>query len=221
MTFDLLQEHLLTDGVIRSHEAFCICRNCNRSTTFILRERQDADLLYLKLNGLLDLDGSVNDYVELDGYVNTTNFISIKPPEHSPHKVAEAFIEGAKCLSINCPNAAATMFRLCLDIATRELLPEEAREGLTVKVRRDLGLRLPWLFNANLLPEGLHDLSSCVKEDGNDGAHQGTLTMSDAEDLLDFTVALLERLFTEPIRLRQAEERRMTRRGQPSTLPAS
>jgi hypothetical protein len=56
------------------------------------------------------------------------------------------------------------------------------------------------------LPEALRDLSSCVKEDGNDGAHAGTLTKEDAEDLLDFTTALLERLYTEPKQLALAAE---------------
>ncbi len=64
-----------------------------------------------------------------------------------------------------------------------------------------------------LLPEVLKDLSSAIKEDGNDGAHQGTLKKVDAEDVMDFTVALLERLYTEPERLRLAKERRENRRG--------
>ena len=59
--------------------------------------------------------------------------------------------------------------------------------------RRDLGLRLPWLFGKGLLPEALKELSTCIKEDGNDGAHAGTLQKTDAEDLLDFTTALLQR----------------------------
>jgi hypothetical protein len=54
----------------------------------------------------------------------------------------------------------------------------------------------------------------CIKEDGNDGAHEGTLKKEDAEDILDFTVALLSRLYTEPERLRLAKLRRDKRRGE-------
>ena len=93
------------------------------------------------------------------------------------------------------------------------MLPEADGDGLNSKVRRNLGLRLPWLFDRNLLPEALRELSSCIKEDGNDGAHEGSLQKEDAEDLLDFTTALLERLYTEPERLRLAKERREARRG--------
>jgi len=35
---------------------------------------------------------------------------------------------------------------------------------------------------------------------------------ADAEDLLDFTVELLERIYTEPARLKLAQERRAKRR---------
>lgn len=104
------------------------------------------------------------------------------------------------------------MFRLCIDLVTRALLPEEETEGLNKRTRRNLGLRLPWLFDNGLLPETLRELSTCVREDGNDAAHAGTLTKQDAEDLLDFTTVLLERIYSEPERLRLAKERRLKRR---------
>ena len=72
---------------------------------------------------------------------------------------------------------------------------------------------MPWLFEHGHLPADLRDLSTCIREDGNDGAHAGTLTKEDAEDLLDFTRELLERLHTEPAKLRLVEERRKARRA--------
>ena len=84
--------------------------------------------------------------------------------------------------------------------------------GLNNKTRRDLGLRLPWLFDNGKLPTEVRELSTAIREDGNDGAHQGTLTKNEAEDLLDFTTALLERIFTVPMRLQIAKERREKRR---------
>jgi hypothetical protein len=105
------------------------------------------------------------------------------------------------------------MFRLCVDLATEARLPEADVDGLNGKIRRSLGLRLIWLFEHEYLPAALQELSVAVKDDGNDGAHLGALTKPDAEDLLDFTVALLERIFTEPERLRLATERRLQRRA--------
>ena len=125
--------------------------------------------------------------MRIEGLISKKDEATVRPPEHLPVQIEEAFREGATCLAVGCYNAAGTMFRLCVDLATRTLLPEHEIAGLNPKVRRDLGLRLPWLFTNDLLPAVLHDLSSCIKDDGNDGAHAGTLGKEDAEDMLDFT----------------------------------
>jgi hypothetical protein len=155
---------------------------------------------------------ALNEYFNVRGYISLKDQATISPPEHLPDPIESAFKEGATCLAVRCYNAAGTMFRMCLDLATRPMLPQEDVPGLNKRIRRDLGLRLPWLFDNGRLPSDLRDLSTCVREDGNDGAHQGTLTEEDAEDLLDFTIAMLERLFTEPRRLEIAQERREKRR---------
>ncbi len=81
------------------------------------------------------------------------------------------------------------------------------------KTRRDLGLRLAWMFDNGILQPTLRELAKCIREDANDGAHVGSLTKQDGEDLLDFTIALLERLITEPKKLELAEARRKARRS--------
>ena len=69
------------------------------------------------------------------------------------------------------------------------------------------------MFDHKILPVELRELAMCIREDGNDGAHAGTITKADADDLVDFTIALLERLVTEPKRLELAKERRDARRA--------
>jgi hypothetical protein len=162
---------------------------------------------------LKQVPGVINGLVNIDDFVNLTDMATVEPPDHVPNNIAEIFQEGATCFSLGCNNAAGTMFRLCIDKISKSLLPEEITEGLNHRTRRDLGLRLPWLFDNGRLPENLRDLSMCVKEDGNDGAHAGTLTNQDAEDLLEFTVILLERIYTEPERVKIAQERRESRRA--------
>jgi hypothetical protein len=115
-------------------------------------------------------------------------------------------------MAIGCYNAAGTMFRLCIDLATKAMLPEGEADGPNQRIRRSLGLRLPWLFDSSILPEALRELSACIKDDGNDGAHEGTLSKKDAEDILDFTGVILERIYTEQKRLELAKERRDARR---------
>lgn len=151
-------------------------------------------------------------FVTLEGQPGLKDLASQEPPDHVPEDVARAFREAATCMAVECWNAAGAMFRATIDLATRAMLPKEDREGLNKKVRRDLGLRLPWLFENDLLPRDLESLSACIREDGNDGVHTALLEKADAEDLLDFTVELLERIYTEAARLELARERRVKRR---------
>lgn len=215
MTFDLISHTLV--GYRHQwqswYEAFCICRHCSRSTVFLLSEKGIEESKVIRQAGLPKLTIAANKLVSIENYVSLKDTKSIDPPDYLPRELLSVFAEGATCLAVGCFNAAGTMFRLCVDLATKSLLPEGDNDGLNSKIRRNLGLRLPWLFEHGLLPVALKDLSSCIKEDGNDGAHDGSLGKEDAEDLLDFTFALLERMYTEPERLRIAKERRDSRRA--------
>ena len=194
------------------HEAFCVCRHCARSTVFHLADQEPGIGKVVRAQGGVNaINGSVNQYFKVLGFISQKDGSTIAAPEHLPGAVRSAFEEGALCLAVGCFNAAGTMFRLAVDLATKELLPADNTNGLNSLVRRNLGLRLPWLFDNGLLPEALRDLSTCIKDDGNDGAHTGSLQKRDAEDLIDFTTALLERIYTEPERLRQAKARRDAR----------
>lgn len=196
----------------RIYEAFCVCRNCNRATLFILRTTDyDASHTFQE-KGLAAVKGSINPYVSNDGYISLKDTSEIATPEHLPPEIEAAFREGATCHAVKCFNAAGTMFRLCVDFGTQELLPPDGEVGgPNSRQRRDLGLRLQWLFDNGKLPAELHDLAQCVKEDGNDGAHRGTLSESDVDDLLDFTAHLLERRYTLPKRIADAAARRAER----------
>jgi len=209
-TFDVLSTaHVGTQySWQRFYEAFCLCRHCSRTTTFViaLKNPRDED------NPPETIPGNINDYFEPDGYISLKHVGATEPPDHVPPDLAKIFKEATKCVAVQCWNAGGAMFRLCVDMATEQLLPKEDVEGLTAFIRKNLGPRLEWLFENNKLPAEIAGLSDCIREDGNDAAHRGALGKGDAEDLLDFTVALLERLFTEPERLKLAELRRQERR---------
>ncbi len=213
ITFDVRDSHFTGyyGGWQRRYEAFCICRHCHRSTVFNLSQRELDDERYLKNAAPEDLNAP-GDHLYIDGYVSQSDADAKPAPEHVPNNIEKVFMEGSKCIATQCWNAAGTMFRLSVDLATAPLLPSEETEGLNSRTRRDLGLRVPWLIENGRLPKELKGLSDAIREDGNDGAHRGILTKEDAFDILDFTEALLERMFTEPERLKQAQERREARR---------
>jgi len=214
ITFDLTQQNYIYTHYSWQQwfEAFCVCRNCKEATIFVLSQNIDSDKSYVHEKGLMGIKGSVNNYMNIEGFISLKDTVSTLPPEHLPGNIEAAFKEGATCMSVLCFNSAGTIFRLCIDLATRSMLPDKDTQGLNASTRRFLGLRLPWLFNNKLLPEDLRELSSCIKDDGNDGAHEGNLNKEDAEDLLDFTYAILERIYSERERLRLAKERRDMRR---------
>ena len=217
VTFDIKSDNYIStyNNWQKTFESFGVCRHCGRATIFILCDESRVTAPATIANhGFASFAGSIHGMADIEGYVNQKDNNQIQPPEYLPEEIGPIFKEGAACLSIGCFNAAAAMFRLCIDLATKSKLPLQ-NEGSepNAKIRRNLGLRLSWLFDNGRLPEALRELSTCIKEDGNDGVHEGTIQREDAEDIMDFTFALLERLYTEPERLRVAKARRDKRRG--------
>ena len=217
ITFDLTQDTLIDkssvmEGVAGAWEAFCVCRRCHRATIFVLCQKS-IDRGFVIQQGPKGLQVA-NDYVRIRSHINITNIKTRPSPEHLPDPIAAAFQEGAKCVAVGCFNAAAAMFRLSLDLATKSLLPCKALEDMDYQTRRFLARRLTWLFDNKKLPEALRELSSVVKDEGNTGAHDGTIDEAAAEDLIDFTERLLTHLCTEPAKLRLAKERRAQRKAQ-------
>ena len=199
-----------------TYEVACHCRNCLKTATFIvvLKQFEQKDR-FARKDALVSYEGSLNLAFAVDRYISCRDEKGRTPPEHLPDEINAAFNEGAACLAIGASNAAACMFRLCVDLATRPLLPNaesETKKLPNEKQRRDLGLRLAWLFDNDLLPNSMRDLAKCIREDANDGAHLGNLKKEDALDLVEFTERLLHRLITEPKELELASQRREARR---------
>ena len=160
MTFDLTQETRAPSG---KWETFCVCRRCELATIFVLMGSQSP----------LQCGGMANKKLTVMKFVSTADEYTRCSPAHVPDPIAAAFNEGAKCLAIDCFNAAATMFRLAVDLATSELLPSDDAEPPDKLTRRYLGRRLTWLFKNGKLPERFKRLAKVVTDDGNDAAHQG------------------------------------------------
>ena len=72
----------------------------------------------------MNITGAINRYVDIEGFINLKDMAATEPPEHLPKNIDKIFREGATCLVVNCNNAAGTMFRLCIDIVTKGMLPE-------------------------------------------------------------------------------------------------
>ncbi len=198
-------------------EIFVVCRRCHRSSIQLVSQidsdrRVTSELE--KRNGALSHNRSLNDIVSYERTITLKDQSIIICPEHIPENILGVLDEANRCLAASCYNAAASMFRLSIDLSTKALLPDDINEP-AAKIRKNLGLRLIWLFNNSLLPSDLKPLAECIQQDGNDGAHDGTLSKADACDLQDFCFELFRRLYTEPEKLRIAMTRRQFRRSSP------
>ncbi|HEM6631701.1 TPA: DUF4145 domain-containing protein [Citrobacter farmeri] len=196
---------------VPAYEVYCICRECHQTTIFLCVDKDSKKSALDRFNWNMAMAG-LTDIAKVIRPISPADLNVKAAPDFLPPEINVAYDEGAKCLAIGCYNAAATMFRLCLDYATKGLVPE-GEGGPAQKIKRSLGLRMEWLFDNHLLPEALRELAECVKDDGNDGAHEGILDRAAAEDLEDFTYIFLDRLYTEPRRLAKARDRRQERRN--------
>lgn len=216
VTFDVHADQLVEEehGWVRVYESFAVCRICARSVIFVLRQREyyeRGDPNFRRVPS--QVAPSANDMFAVQGYISLKDAAAVLPPDHCPKDVAAAFREGAKCLVIGAHNAAGSMFRLAIDLATKSMLPDPALPGGPNRQQRDkLAYRLDYLFDMGKIPVELRELAHSIREDGNDGAHDGTLEDGAAEDLQDFSVALLEQIYTQPERVKAAKRRRDERR---------
>lgn len=218
MTFDILADvHVGTEhGWKHYHEIAARCRRCKCPSLLLVSLINSSDGNRFGKDGLIaaTVAGDIAHLFRFVKVISTADFGANEAPEFLPENIDRAFKEGTRCLAIGCHNAAAAMFRLCLDLATKAMLPADGTEGgPNGHQRRNLAPRLEWLFDQKRLPDDLQGLSVAVKDYGNDGAHDGTLDDNEAEDLYDFAYALLHRLYTEPQRIAQAQARRDQRRA--------
>ncbi|WP_238941158.1 DUF4145 domain-containing protein [Sphingomonas beigongshangi] len=223
ITFDVYADVFVgtSHGWVTNHEVIGTCRRCHRPSIFRcqLRAIEDTDK-YRRDNSLRSYDGTLNDKLTIKGVVTQRDVASAQAPAYTPETIQQVFAEGTASVAGGCYNAAGAMFRLCLDIVTKGLLPtnaDDATKQPNRQQREKLAYRLEWLFQENMLPLDLKELARCVREDGNDGAHDGTLDEVDAGDLQDFTNALLERIYTEPGKILAAQARREARRKPPQS----
>jgi hypothetical protein len=86
-----------------------------------LKDIGRRDVFY-QAQGIVTFSGDLSPYFEIERFISLRDNVSTKPPEHVTGDIKNAFVEGAACLSIECYNAAATMFRLCVDLVTLPLL---------------------------------------------------------------------------------------------------
>ena len=205
------------DNIVPSYflvEVYLVCRNCHKGHIrhLVVDKKKCSADLYLEENGLIDEFDDLGIVIAREGGVVTFAPVHGRlTPEHLPTEIEELLLEAHTSLSSGCPNAAGACYRLVLDkVAKAEVERLASSESGNLKT---IHKRVEWLAEKQHFPHTLKQLADCIRLDGNDAAHEGTLTNIDAEELADFTTEFLIRVYTDPKRLELAEQRRQERRS--------
>lgn len=219
ITFDVLGRNLIGSEFSDWKHIFevpAVCRQCAQSTIWKLVLTSYAYSENVLQNDFWNKDINLYSFFEVRDYVSLKDVSGMTAPDHVPPDIAAIFAEASTALAVGCPNASASMSRLCLDLVTKSLLPDPADETVEQPNRDQRGKlfdRLNWLFAQQKIAPDLKELSDVVRQHGNDGVHDGTCTIVDGEDLRDFTFEVLERVYTLPGRVAAAHARFAERRS--------
>lgn len=209
-------------------EAFCQCSHCKKGSILLLEEgsnfRELKDRIYTGSypNLCATEHTNINDHFQVNRLLIPPNKNQMMCPQFVPTNIKNIFDEATKCLAMSCFVASGSMFRLCLDLVTKDLLEKWLEENQTSEQqpnkeqRNKLANRIDFLIDQDKIPKRLKDLAHCIRHDGNDSAHDGTTGEDEALDCLDFTEALLTETYTLPAQINEASRRRLERRAKSS-----
>lgn len=219
ITFDAMERQYVGSGGSDWQMIFevpAVCRYCERVVVWRIMLADYQAATATNRNEFWTQATNLASVFTIKGYASLKDSTGTPPPEYVPTEIANVFNEASLSHAVDCPNASAAMSRLCLDMVTKNLLPDAEDTSVAQpnsNQRKRLFDRLDWLFEQRRLPDDLKDLADTIRQHGNDGAHDGTCTTIDAEDLLDFTSNVLERVYTQPERVRLARQRALDRRA--------
>ena len=208
ITFDVLAaSYVGTRNKISAYEAFCYCRSCKKSSIFLVTIPSNVPYGMKKV---LEHKSSLNNIL------NDTELVIIFPstfdiPEHIPPEIKKPFCEALRCQAIQADNAAGCMFRTTIDLVTKKMLEDLQGKNPPKNAKDNLAQRIKWLFGEKQLTHSLKELSTSIRLDGNDAAHEANLEKDDVEAMNDFTTLLLEEIYTNPKKIELAANRRKER----------
>lgn len=122
-----------------------------------------------------------------------------------PPAIRECFQEARDCFRTNAHTATALMCRRTLEAVSRDHAVNEQSLAAALKAMRDKGI----------IESRLFDWADALRLVGNEAAHevQQAIQGQDAQDVLEFTNALLEYLYTFRDRFDAFQKRRDDRQG--------
>ncbi|WP_295376832.1 DUF4145 domain-containing protein [uncultured Stenotrophomonas sp.] len=124
---------------------------------------------------------------------------TLDAPDHVSDAVRRPFVQGLDNAERGNSDAAASMFRKAIDVATRELDPSTTG--------KPLAKRIDLLADNGKLTSDLKEWAHLIRLDGNQGAHDDEeLSRDEIEQLKEFTRLFLIYTFTLPAQVQARKE---------------
>ena len=197
-----------------THEAIGECRHC-RSVSAIFFRVIPLGLKKIRKNTcsyINNLEIKINYFEAEEYYVKEMLLIGQQPepskascPEHCPDNVKAAFLEAEKARIAGLFGAAASFYRKTIDRAVTPLVEELDKYN----DRLMLGQKLELIKVNNLLPKIMTDWIKVVSLNGNFSLHDDDKDYTTADEILpsmEFTITLLEYLYTLPKKVNEEFE---------------
>lgn len=192
-----VQHMLVGQGHIKHFdwEVAGACANCKQVSVYALH-----------LNSTGIAPSSYSENLENDGtrLAKTPVRIATVPAhvsEHVPARIAGLFREANECRQMTWYEAAGSMYRKTLDVATKHIFTHDPRLS-DKKPANALRSRIKAMGEMGILEHDIVELADIVALDGNDAVHdEDPYTKEEAEALEDLTFDLLDRLFVRPAKI--------------------
>ncbi len=168
---------------------FCAkCSHCSKGICGIFAHKL-GNVSYTLNNAI----GSIDDY---SVYLNDAwpRPKKIDVPLHVPELVSSYYIQALSSVSIRSFDAAAMMFRKCLEVATKSIDPSTEKMKLVDRIDR--------LFSSRKITEEMKDWAHEIRLGGNEAAHEDAqYSETECQALTEFTEAFLTYSFTLPYKI--------------------
>lgn len=217
------------DSLPTSSDPSGTCPRCRRTSNFVTEKlfplqtgnsvRLAQQVVVLKCQGCLSCSIAIEEHrtVPLGGNMMTSRWVPLywwPTPGAAvdlhdvPGDVASAYEEGVRCVSVEAPHAAVAMFRNALAQIVQNKGSEAAKEA------RTLDAAIKQMTKDRDLYGMFEQWATQIRTWGNAGAHQEAyepVTLEDAKELQNLTLAMIKYLYIEPANLDRLQQ--VTRRN--------
>lgn len=182
------------------------CGNCKKCITATYKfHKVSGDR---QLASILASHGALRDhnYTYMDHAPKQT---TVGEPEFVPENVIIPFRQAVANVASSNWDAAGTMARKTLEVATKDIVRRELPPAEQDKLIRQTWLkgRITRLYELGHLTKPLAELATRIKDEGDEAAHdENPYGETEARELLGYAQALLTYLYTIPGMVRQVRE---------------